>query len=159
MQSATTRFPKIVAKLYLIASLAIFSTGMLSGCTGGNYGRIQGSNEVTDLFEIRQILPDHTYYYNGFQAIPYVIVGIHNQYHLRSSVWHRVKLTPALLNQLTTRMQSVYSGSPKGARIIGPNNERLGIWYSTERQTAVRLRQENRIVIAPPQSPDMRGIP
>jgi hypothetical protein len=158
MQFKTTRFQKKAAKSLLIVSLAIFSLGMLSGCTA-KYGRIQGSDEITELFETQQILPDHTYYYNGFQAIPYVIVGIDNQYTLRSSIWRRVKLTPALLKQLTTRMQSVYSTGPKGARIIGPNDERLGIWYSTERQTAVRLRQENRIVLAAPQLPEMRGIP
>ena len=142
----------------LIASLVIIGFGMLTGCTA-KYGRIQGSHEVTQLFETQQILPDHTYYFNGFQAIPNVIVGIDNQFKLRSAVWRRLQPTRALLNQLTTRMQSVFSGNPKGAWIIGPNNERIGIWYSTERQTMVRLRDDNSVAIAAPQPPDMRGIP
>jgi len=158
MQLATTHFQNKNLKICLMASLVVLSLWVLNGCTA-KYGRLQGSNDVTTLFETQQILPDHTYYYNGFQAIPYVIVGIGTQYNLSSSIWHPIKLTPALLNQLTVRMQSVYSRSPQGARIIVPNNERIGIWYSTERQATVRLREENRIVIAAPQPLDMRGIP
>ncbi len=158
MQLATMDFQNKNMTICLRVSLVVLSLCVLNGCTA-KYGRLQGSSDVTTLFETQQILPDHAYYYNGFQAIPYVIVGIGHQYNLSSSIWHPIKLTPALLNQLTVRMQSVYSSSPQGARIIGPNNERIGIWYSTERQAMVRLRQENRIVIAAPQPLDMRGIP
>ena len=158
MVNATTRFQKIIINMCLEVCLVVIGATILGGCTS-KYGRLQGNSEVTVLFETQQILPDHTYYYSGFQAIPYVIAGIDNQYKLRSSIWQRVKLTPELLKQLATRMQSVYSGLPQGARIMGPNDERLGIWYSTERQTAVRLRKDNSIVLAAPMPPDMRGIP
>lgn len=144
----------------LTVSLVAFSVGMLAGCTtASNKGRLKGNNEVTDFFETQQILPDHSYYYNGFQAIPYAIVGIDNQYRLRSSAWQPVQPNPHLLNQLITRMQSVYSGIHQGARIMGPNDERLGIWYSTARQTAVRLREDNTIFVAAPVPPNMGGIP
>ena len=158
MVDPTIRFEKIIIKICLAVSLVLLGVWMLGGCAS-RYGRIQRNHEVTELFETQQILPDYTYYYNGFQAIPYVIVGIDNQYTLRSSIWHRVKLTPDMLRQLVTRMQSVYSGQPLGAWILGPDDERLGIWYSTERQTAVRLREDNSIVLAAPLPPDMRGIP
>ena len=158
MQLATMRIEGKGLMACYIAGLVFISLGLLNGCTT-RYGRLQGSNQVTDLFKTGQILPDHTYYFNGFQAIPHVIVGIDNQYNLRSAVWHRLNLTPALLNQLTTRMQSVYAVRPKGAWITGPNDERIGIWYSTERQTAVRLREDNSVAIAAPQPTDMRGIP
>jgi hypothetical protein len=158
MQPDRTGIQNKCFKMSLIASLVIIGFGMLTGCTA-KYGRIQASPEVTQLFETQQILPDHTYYFNGFQAIPNVIVGIDNQFNLRSAGWRRLRPTPALLNQLATRMQSVFSGNPIGAWIIGPNNERIGIWYSTERQTTVRLREDNSVVIVAPQPPDMRGIP
>ena len=158
MQPARTGIQNKSFIMRLIVSLVFIGFGMLPGCTA-KYGRIQGSHEVTQLFETQQVLSDHTYYFNGFQAIPNVIVGIDNQFNLRSASWRRLQPTPALLNQLTTRMQSVFSGNPKGAWIIGPNNERIGIWYSTERQTAVRLREDNSVTMAAPQPPDMRGIP
>ena len=131
---------------------------MLAGCAG-KYGSLKRSNEVTDIFETNQILPNHRYYYNGFEAMPYGIVGIHNDYVLSSSAWKKMNLTPEILNKLTFRMQAVYSPLPQGAWIIGPDEQRLGIWYSSERFTAVRLIQENQIKLAPPEPAELRGIP
>ena len=82
MLNARIRFQKIIIHWCLTAGLVLISIGIIAGCTS-KYGRIQRNTEVTELFETQQILPDHTYYYNGFEAIPYVIVGIDNQYTLR----------------------------------------------------------------------------
>jgi len=153
-------FRKRNQKIFIAAILTFFSPALLSGCTSTTkYGALKQSLEITDLFEENQILADHLYYFNGFQSIPYVIVGINNAYTLRSSAWREMKPTPTLLNQLTTRMRSVYDPSPQGAWILGPDEERLGIWYSTERRTTVRLDQDNRILIMPPHPPELRGIP
>ena len=141
----------------LTVSLVALSMWMLGGCSAASKnGRLQRNSAVTELFETQQIMPDHSYYYNGFQAIPYAIVAIDNQYTLRSSAWLEIKPDPDYLKQLVTRMQIVYSGIPHGAWIMGPNAERLGIWYSTERQTAVRLREDNSILLAVPVRPNMR---
>ena len=149
-----------IQKIFIAVILTFFSLGLLTGCTTTTkYGTLKQSREITNLFEKNQILADHLYYFNGFQSIPYVIVGINNAYTLRSSVWREMKPTPTLLNQLTIRMRSVYDPSPQGAWILDPDEERVGIWYSTERRTVVRLDQDNRILIVPPQPPELRGIP
>ena len=36
-------------------------------------------------------------------------------------------------------MQAAYTPLPQGAWIIGPDEQPLGIWYSSERFTAVKL--------------------
>ena len=131
---------------------------MLVGCTQ-KFGGLKRSKEVTDNFETNQILPDHRYYYNGFEAVPYAIVGIHNDYVLRSSAWKKINLTPEILNKLLVRMQAAYTPLPQGAWIIGPDEQRLGIWYSSERFAAVKLIQENHIKLAPPEPAELRGIP
>ena len=160
MVNTKIRYQKAVLKMCLALNLGAFSVAILGGCaTPSKSGRLQGNNAVTELFENQQILPNHSYYFNGFSAIPYVIVGIDNQYTLNSSAWRSVQPDPALLNQLITRMQIVYSGIPQGAWIMGPNDERLGIWFSTERQTAIRLNEDNSIQLAAPMPPNMRGIP
>ena len=160
MVKATSRYQNTIIKMCLTLSLVAFSAGGLGGCTTtSKNGRLQGNNSVTELFETQQILPEHSYYYNGFQALPYAIVGIDHQYTLSSSVWIPVRPDPDLLKQLITRMQIVYSRQPHGAWIIGPNGERIGIWYSTERQAAVRLREGNSIFLSAPVPPNMRGIP
>jgi hypothetical protein len=158
MVKATPRYKNMITKMYMAVSLVALSVMILGGCTAtSKNGRLRGNNAVTELFENQQILPDHSYYFNGFQAIPYVIVAIDNQYTLRrSSAWQHIKPDPDYLKQLVTRMQIVYAGIPQGAWIMGPNAERLGIWYSTERQTAVRLREDNIILLAAPVPPSMR---
>ena len=158
MVNATSPYQKIIIKECLTVSLVAFSVGMLGGCSAtSKNGRLRSDNSVTELFETQQILPDHSYYFNGFQAIPYVIVAIDNQYTLRrSSAWQQIRPDAAYLDRLVTRMQIVYSGIPQGAWIMGPNDEKLGIWYSTERQTAVRLREDNSIQLAAPVPPSMR---
>ena len=156
----TRRYKHTIIKLCLTLSLIAFSAGILGGCaTTSKNGRLQVNNSVTELFETQQFLPNHSYYYYGFQAIPYAIVGIDNQYKLISSIWSPVIPDPDLLKQLITRMQIVYSGIPQGAWIIGPNDERIGIWYSTEKRTAIRLRDDSSILISAPAPPNMRGIP
>ena len=160
MMKAAIRYKKIIIRIWLTVSLIAFSVGLLGGCTTtSKNGRLRGNNAVTEIFETQQILPDHSYYINGFQAIPNAIVAIDNQYTLRTSSWQQIKAAPDVLDRLITRMQIVYSGIPQGAWIMGPNDERLGIWYSTERQTAVRLREDNSIQLAAPVPPNMRGIP
>ena len=155
--NAASPYQKIFIKMCLAASLVALSVWMLGGCSAASKnGRLRGNSAVTELFETQQILPDHSYYYNGFQAIPYAIVAIDNQYTLRSSAWQQIKPDPDYLKQLVTRMQIVYAGIPQGAWIMGPNAERLGLWYSTERQTAVRLREDNSILLAAPVPPSMR---
>ena len=158
MVNAASPYQKIFLKMCLAGSLVALSVMILGGCTAtSKNGRLRGDNAVTELFENQQILPDHSYYFNGFQAIPYAIVAIDNQYTLRrSSAWQQIKPDPDYLKQLVTRMQVVYAGIPQGAWIMGPNAERLGLWYSTERQTAVRLTEDNSLRLAAPVRPSMR---
>ena len=137
--------------------LGFFLTAACCGCAS-KYGALEQSAKITEIFETHQILPDHAYYYHGFQPIPYAIIGIEHQYILRASGWNKINLTPILLNQLTDRMRNVYAPMPHGARITGPNGERLGIWYSPRRLTAVKLASENRILIATPAPPEVQGI-
>ena len=134
------------------------SMAMLSGCAQ-KYGSIKSNDEITEIFEKNQILADHRYYYSGFEAVPYGIVAIHNDYQLVSSTWKKINPTPAILNKLIFRMQAAYSPLPQGAWILGPEGQRLGIWYASKQATAIRRTQENQIKIAPPEPAELRGIP
>ena len=131
----------------------------LTACSTPNYGSLKGSSEVTQLFENNQILPDHDYYFYGFQRIPYAIIGVHRDYKLYSRVWQYIKLTPTTLNQLKYRMDIVYRAPPRGAWIVSADGNRVGIWYSSEYSTAVETKPDNRIMIVPPKPPDLTGMP
>jgi hypothetical protein len=150
-------FHHTTIKMFTAVCLVFFLMAVWCGCTS-KYGTLKQSFKITEIFETNQILSDHVYYYNGFQHIPYAIIAINHEYTLRASGWNKIKLTPILLNQLTDRMRNVYTPMPQGARIMGPNGERLGIWYSPRRLTAVRLASDGRILIATPAPPEVQGI-
>jgi hypothetical protein len=162
MRKKPSHFTNGHKKILTAVTVSCVVLAVLCGCSPSNkskYGRLERSPEITEIFETDQVLADHNYYYSGFQAIPYSIVGIHQEYTLRSSAWKEITPGPALLNRLITRMRSVYTPDPQGAWILGPDRERVGVWYSSERQTAVRIGQDNRISIAPPEPAELRGIP
>ena len=148
--SAMRRWPAAVKCL----SLFFF----LSSCATQNIGKLQPNADITNIFEDHQILPDHIYYYSGLQGVPDAIIGIHSDYSLRTDQWQQTDLTSLTLEKWIFRMQAVQLMRPQGAWILDPDGNRVGIWFSTLRQTPVRLQQNNRVVIVPPKPPKLQGI-
>ena len=118
---------------------------LLCSCANSNYGKLEASQEITKIFDNYQILPDHYYYYSGMQGVPDAIVGIHSSYSFKSKTWQQVDLSYV---QMIT---------PRGAWILSPDGNRIGVWYSAQRQTTVRVEQGNRVVIVPPPFPGLKG--
>jgi len=133
--------------------LAVFS-----GCAS-NRGKLEASSETKKLFETGQVLADHIYYYSGFERLPYALIGIRSDYKVHSSIWQQIEVNPILLKQWVYKMSHVYRLMPSGARILGPGMEQIGVWYCAQRWTTVRLLKDNRVVIVPPEPPELRGIP
>ena len=130
---------------------------LLCSCASSNYGKLETSQEVTKIFDDYQILSDHLYYYSGMQGIPDAIVGIHSNYLLKSKMWQQVDFSSFLLRKLVERMGYVHMITPRGAWILGPDGNRIGVWYSARYQTTVRVGQGNQLAIAPPPPPGLRG--
>ena len=144
--------------LYICFSLALGAL-FLSGCGAYKYGSLQYSSEANQMFESNQLIPNYTYYYSGFQRIPYGIIGIDNNYSLRSGTWKPFELDPTVLNQLKYRMAHVYSLNPRGSWIMDHEGNRVGIWYSSQNVAKIRLEENMQISVAAPEPPDLRGIP
>ena len=156
MLKLSFRFHKIIAKFFFLFGIIILP--VFFGCAT-NYGSLKPSPYITEIFETNQILTDHIYYYNGFKSAPYAIIGIYNEYALHSSGWRKIiDPTADQLNTLVFRMRNVWDPMPKGAWIIGPNDERLGVWYSSQRWTSVRSEKNNTIFVASPQPSETRAI-
>ena len=132
---------------------------IFAGCAAPISGRLQSNPEATELFKSSQILSNHQYYVSGFQRIPYAIIAVDKNYQLRSGRWKPIDMDSTSLNQLIYRMEHVYSLNPRGAWIMDNDGSRLGIWYSSQRQTLVKRDRENRVVVVNPDPPDLRGIP
>jgi len=144
--------------LYLCVSLALGAISLV-GCGPSNYGSLQYSPEANQMFENNQLIPNYTYYYSGFQRIPYGIIGIDNSYSLSSSRWKPFELNPEVLNKLSYRMAQVYSLNPRGSWILDQEGNRVGIWYSSRNETKIKIKENRKIVVLAPEPPDLRGIP
>ena len=132
---------------------------LLCSCITSNYGKLQPSPEITKIFDEDRILSDHSYYYSGLQGLPDAIVGIQSNYSLKSKRWQQVDLTSLLLRKWVDRMTYVHTVTPRGAWILDPDGNRIGVWYSARHQATVRVEQGNRVVIFPPLPPELRGVP
>ena len=147
-------------RLWPYAIIGLAFVGLLCSCSTTNtYGQLQSSHNITQLFEKALVLSDHTYYYNGLQGVPDAIIGIHPNYTLYAKTWQQVDFTHLRLKKWTFRMNYVHLVTPQGAWILGPNGKRLGVWFSAQQQTAVRLDRQNRLVVTPPRTPQLRGVP
>ncbi len=122
----------------------------LMGC-GGSYGNIERSREVGRMFESVEILPDHKYYYSGPDAIPYALIGIHENYTLQSKYWKSIDLTKEQLGMwMMFGMQGSLGFPPNGSYIYGPNGEKIGVWYSIFNGTVVKMLSDNQVQVYPP---------
>jgi hypothetical protein len=144
----------------LIAGLSILlTTVFFVGCGTVKYGRLENSPEITRVFKNSQILSNYQYYISGFQRVPYAIIAIDSNYHLRSARWQPLDMDSSTLNQIVYRMDQVYSLTPRGAWIVDDKGNRLGVWYSSQYQTTVQRGKDDQIMVVSPEPPDLRGIP
>jgi hypothetical protein len=142
---------KIIRPLLIIIILFL-TIIMLLGCSG-NYGHIQKSREAGRSLENLQIRDDHIYYYSGPAARPYAVIGIHQDYTLKTRLWKRIDLTSDHLRiWLRLGMQGTFGYPPSGNYIFGPDGQKIGTWYSIFNHTVVKMENDNVVVVHPPSS-------
>ena len=147
-------------KLYrLSTAIGLGLLFLLCSCATSNYGQLQASPEITKIFAENRILSDHFYYYSGLQGVPDAIIGIHSGYSLKSKRWQQIDFNSQLLRKWVDRMAYVHLVTPRGAWILDSDGHRIGVWYAARHQTTVRVDQENRVFIAAPLPPELRGVP
>ena len=147
-----------IRRPWLAAAICLSLYSSLYACTTPNYGTLQPSSEITKIFENNQVLSDHLYYYSGLQGVPDAIIGVHPNYSLRSGRWRQIDFTVLTLKTWVFRMTAVPLIKPQGAWILDPDGNRIGIWFAAQRHTVVRLEPNNRVVVVPPDSPDLKRV-
>jgi len=125
---------------------------MLLAACSGSYGRLVRSNDVGNLFERYELLPDHRYFITGPQASPKAILALSQPYTLQPGLWRPVEMTPELLKRLVDAMTGQLGFSPAimGAIVTDPQGERIGVWYSLYSNTVIRFEPDNVVVISLP---------
>jgi len=116
------------------------------------------SDEATKIWHSYEILPNYNYYYSGPDSRPNYIIGIDNKYRLNSKLWQPVDLTPEMLKNWFNyvRPRVGYDPQSYGAFILGPNGERVGLWYSVRdwRLTgSAKVGEDNTISVTRPSQP------
>ena len=145
-------------KKWLVAAIGLCLYFCLYACAATNNGSLQPSTEITKIFQTNQVLSDHVYYFSGLQGVPDAIIAVHTNYSLRSDRWRQIDFSALTLKTWVFRMTAIPVKEPQGAWILGPDGNRLGIWFAAQRQTMVRLEQNNRVVVIPPASPDLQRV-
>jgi len=138
MKSIAPNRPKIEKTTILSAVFLVAVLLTLTGCAvtaGKKSAGVVHSQEATDIWHSYEVLPNYNYYISGAESRPWYIIGIDNKYHLTSKNWKPVDLTPEMLNKWINyyRPRVGYSQDNYGAFMIGPNGERIGLWYSVKK--------------------------
>jgi hypothetical protein len=145
----------LTAIVLLLTILAI-----LTGCTAGNYGRLESNKDVTRKFEDYQILPNHKYYYRGTYNSPIAIAGIDTNYQLNLSLWVPIDPKSKNFRTLIDKVSIIASGSTArawGFNILDQAGNVVGVWYSPSRGATVKVDENNQIVMLSPMPTVARG--
>ena len=135
----------------------ILMIGLLAGCAANQpaqetYGTLKPSDEVDQIFQKYQVLPEYRYYISGSVTKPQAIIGIVRNYTLDTRLWQAV--TDLTSEQLKKWVDQMLLFRPPlytfGAYILGPNGEQVGIWYSPYNYTTVAVQADNRVEVVPP---------
>ncbi len=128
-------------------------TGIYGCAGGGSFGRLQWSNSTTYTFESYEIVSNHQYYVSGGKYKPWAIIAVHNDYTLRSNYWKKAdNVTTEQLRMWVRNMKLDWCATYlyNGAHVVGPNQEKIGLWYSFQPQTTVKLLADNTVMIYTP---------
>lgn len=145
-----------VAVLFGIAVLAV-----IAGCAGGTGARLDRSRQVLNDFLAGRVLADHRYYTTGPPGAPDAILGVSAEYILVSDRWTVQEMTPDLLRRLVSRMNTEFlspAAGLLGASVLGPEGERIGVWYSAVGMTTVVMLSDREVRIDPPLAPAIQQL-
>lgn len=130
------------------------------GCGGGkNQGTLVLDRELDNTFTSYQVLPDHKYYITGSYTSPSAILAIHNDYQLdnEANMWIPVPKVDSAQMEIWIGNLDKYGGikfwsGPEflAAYILGPDNNKIGAWYSGQRYTRLDFFENNRVKVYPP---------
>ena len=141
-----------------LGALCLISFAALCGCSE-NYGRLQRSREVDQIFKTYRVLPDHQYYYTGPEGRPDAIMGIQNEYTLETTQWTQFNASDDILKKWVDTINFHHSTRvryyPYGFFILDPAGSRLGIWYSIWDGTTVIMKDDKHIQVFPPAKSDI----
>jgi hypothetical protein len=136
-------------KLGLLAMIAAVVVGCAAG--GSHFRR---TLSVADTFENYELIPGYSYYISGSDSKPLAIVGLDAGYSLSSPDWRPVQPDSDQLRKWVDRMVmqpgAEFNTEPNGARILDPQGNQIGVWYSVWDTPRLTFQSENVVAISRP---------
>ena len=140
---------------YVVAFIVLLFT--VTACARLDSPTLVLDRELDYTFTGYQVLPDHRYYITGGYAAPAAILAIHTDYQLRNDagLWVEVPAVDSAQMQLWMGNYHRYAKPGTGtqfmaAYVVNTEKERVGAWYSRQRETRVDFLENNEIIVYPP---------
>jgi hypothetical protein len=140
---------------FWVTVLAVSILLTLTGCMG-DYGRLKEDPALTDAFKNGRALPDYNYFYCGRENLPYAVVGIDPAYQFEDRVWFKIETKEEVYKKAASVVAWNHIWS-KGAEILDPSGNRIGIWFSYYQHTTVKVGPENKVAVYNPYSPNKKS--
>ena len=127
--------------------MVLIALTLMAGCTA-NFGSLKRDAQVQQAFESNQVPMDYNYYYYA-DSEPYVIFGIEPKYEMDSHMWRDVSPDTDQFKEMTRWIWEDYGYHKFGADILDPQGVKVGIMYTSIRETIVKFVGNNQIVVIP----------
>lgn len=110
-------------------------------------------SRINEALESYRPLPGYTYYYSGPEDFPLAILGIRPEYRLKKEFWIPVDLTKKKLQDWMEIIDNPHRNLQtryRGKVIRTAEGEEIGIWYSPQEWSTVRLGADREVSIYSP---------
>lgn len=110
-------------------------------------------SRINEALESYRPLPGYTYYYSGPEDFPLAILGIRPEYRLKKEFWIPVDLTKKKLQDWMEIIDNPHRNLQtryRGKVIRTATGEEIGIWYSPQEWSTVRLGADREVTVYSP---------
>lgn len=145
-------------RLTSITSTLLLTIALIACSSSSDFGRMERAPELTDMFRLGEVLPNHTYYYVDTPANVHTVIAIDNSYRLNAPRWRKWDdVNGRSMRRWTAYMRNTFNTTPRGRWIYDHWGNRFGAWYSSANPTTVRGGEGNEVRISPPMRPKMKN--
>ena len=140
-------FNRATAKAVFMFSLGVLTLAWMAGCAQ-NYGRIHWDEDVGQAFEANQFDSDYNFYQYTIGNRVLAIAGLDPKLELQSRIWRELDADTEDFGVATSRMWEDYSQVryyARGATILDPAGERVGVYFSSIRFVSIHFKPNNRV--------------
>ena len=127
--------------------MAVLTLLWIAGCTQ-NYGRINWDENVSRAFEANRFDSDYNFYQYAIGNRVLAIAGLDPKLELQSRIWRELDADTEDFDIATSRMWEDYSQVreyARGATILDPAGNRVGVYYSSIRFVSIHFKPNNQV--------------